>query len=130
MTAAEKPARPSTFQGNNRGSELLVDVGDHLLDRHALEVGGGRGGDELRPVLSNLSANVPAKTPAPRAGFKRHHIVSPPMKNARVKNDDGSGVNVARAGRIETLAIPADEVQALVARLLKDAEKAKAKAKK
>lgn len=58
-----------------------------------------RGGDELRPVLSNLSANVPAKTPAPRAGFKRHHIVSPPMKNARVKNDDGSGVNVARAAR-------------------------------
>ena len=62
-------------------------------------VAAGRGGDELRPVLSNLSANVPAKTPAPRAGFKRHHIISPPMKNARVKNDDGLGVNVARAAR-------------------------------
>ena len=62
-------------------------------------VAAGRGGDELRPVLSNVSANVPAKTPATRAGFKRHHIVSPPLKNARVKNDDGSGVNIARAAR-------------------------------
>ncbi len=62
-------------------------------------VAAARGGDELRPVLSNVSANVPAKTPATRPGFKRHHIVSPPMKNARVKNDDGSGVNIARAAR-------------------------------
>ena len=63
-------------------------------------VAAGRGGDELRPVLSTLSANIPAhKTPAPRAGFKRSHIVSPPMKNVRVKNDDGLGINVARAAR-------------------------------
>ena len=64
-----------------------------------------------------------------RSGFQRvlqHDTVLKPEDCGGPVIDlsgDVVGVNVARAGRIETLALPAKQVQAIVARLVSAADK-------
>ena len=142
-----------------RGGDVIIRFGDKLIEETGqlrAAIGARKPGDQVEVEVQRDGENMtfsvelgtnssPARSDQEtiwgelsdvRSGFQRvlQHdtVLKPEDCGGPVVDLSGKvvGVNVARAGRIETLAIPADEVQALVARLLKEAGKVKAKAKK
>jgi len=142
-----------------RGGDVIIRFGDKLIEEtgqlraaiaarkpgDTVEVEVQRDGENMTFSVELGTNSSPARSDQEtiwgalsdvRSGFQRvlqHDTVMKPEDcGGPVVDLTGKavGVNIARAGRIETLAIPAEEVQALVARLRKAAAKSAGDAKK